>query len=52
VDKMDNRNGNPLTHKSYYNYCYFYDETNLKVGGHNYGKIGFHIQHSDNCFGL
>jgi hypothetical protein len=30
---MDNRNGNPLTHKSYYNYCYFYDETNLKVGG-------------------
>jgi hypothetical protein len=28
---MDNRNGNPLTHKSYYNYCYFYDETNLKV---------------------
>jgi hypothetical protein len=32
VDKMDNRNGNPLTHKSYYNYCYFYDETNLKVG--------------------
>jgi hypothetical protein len=31
VDKMDNRNGNPLTHKSYYNYCYFYDETNLKV---------------------